>query len=268
MTTIIAAIKYRREVVDGEINNRNPIQGSRDNQHCCDNCKKPAKLLTSLSCCHFICQNCIDSHSPSCSLTVSCPVCSEICIIPPLPSTRFQWEIHSKLSANMSNPTDIEVEPKLSVDTRKCGSCRSDELRWHCNTCQCHLCDKCERNHRSSPATNNHELVEMSSSDMSLSPGGNTVEMSSQPTTPVQSCPYHSSLELKFFCVNCDVPLCTECAETFEHSAHSVILLKEAVNQRRTSLRQTLSKVETRLDELQESLGHVDKLQVINIINL
>ncbi|XP_048826010.1 tripartite motif-containing protein 2-like isoform X2 [Brienomyrus brachyistius] len=67
------------------------------------------------------------------------------------------------------------------------------------------------------------------------------------------SCPNHEDRVPSFWCPPCETELCQECTSS-EHSEHSTIPLKDAMDQSKTTLQEQLGAVRTRLPEIDSAL--------------
>ncbi|XP_055371094.1 brain tumor protein isoform X2 [Condylostylus longicornis] len=168
------------------------------------NCKICKGMLNSpriLSCLHVFCEMCIDkllidgtgdSLKKDCNFP--CPTCGQI--------TKVGQKGAVSLTCDyiFTNILDLStIEPKMLA----CTSCKSKENAIsRCNDCANFLCAGCDKAHKYMRCFENHEVVILE--DLQKSAEKVTIHK------PL-FCNVHTSENLKYYCFNCQIPVCNDC---------------------------------------------------------
>ncbi|XP_037937273.1 brain tumor protein isoform X2 [Teleopsis dalmanni] len=185
-----------------------------------------------LSCLHVFCENCLkkllidDSMASSASSTssngdpitpplksaIECPTCKQVTTVGPkgVESLMFDY-----IQTNILDLSTIEAEQL------NCTSCKSKENAIsRCSECANFLCGGCDKAHKYMRCFENHEVVKLEDMQKSGSEKPLTVHK------PL-FCSNHTTENLKYYCFNCQIPLCNECliGDTHKGSEHHYDLL-------------------------------------------
>ncbi|XP_046575511.1 E3 ubiquitin-protein ligase TRIM71-like [Haliotis rubra] len=180
----------------------------------CGICLDKVKQSKQLPCFHTFCRDCLEKHIKHSNNTVTdqgkevihCPQCRRSVPVPHngvngFPSSYFV----------MANCAMSEIE---SGDMT-CGVCGSvDSAVGFCIECRKNLCMSCKELHKSDENTQNHHILVMGD-------GRKTVET-------MEMCEKHPSQELKFYCTECKVPVCTDCRQTVHYGHEAIDIAKAA----------------------------------------
>ncbi|XP_055911928.1 brain tumor protein isoform X2 [Eupeodes corollae] len=169
------------------------------------NCKICSLRLVSprvLSCLHVFCEGCLakilldenGSGDPPLKNSIECPTCKQVTPVGPKGVESLTCDY---ILTNILDLSSIESE-MLS-----CTSCKSKEKAIsRCNDCANFLCGGCDNAHKYMRCFENHEVVKLE--DLQKTTEKVTIHK------PL-FCNVHTSENLKYYCHNCQIPLCNDC---------------------------------------------------------
>ncbi|XP_055844069.1 B-box type zinc finger protein ncl-1-like isoform X1 [Episyrphus balteatus] len=169
------------------------------------NCKICSLRLVSprvLSCLHVFCEGCLakmlldenGSGDPPLKNSIECPTCKQITPVGPKGVESLTCDY---ILTNILDLSSIESE-MLS-----CTSCKSKEKAIsRCNDCANFLCGGCDNAHKYMRCFENHEVVKLE--DLQKTAEKLTIHK------PL-FCNVHTSENLKYYCYNCQIPVCNDC---------------------------------------------------------
>ncbi|XP_075156694.1 E3 ubiquitin-protein ligase meiotic P26 isoform X3 [Haematobia irritans] len=188
------------------------------------NCKICSSRLQSprvLSCLHVFCESClsklISEDSSGCSISsssstsstggdisssnsnsqIKCPVCKQITTVGPKGVQSLTCDY---ILTNILDLATIESEQL------HCTSCKSKENAIsRCNDCANFLCSGCDNAHKYMRCFENHEVVKLE--DLQKTTDGDKPLIIHKPLY----CNVHTSENLKYYCFNCQIPVCNDC---------------------------------------------------------
>ncbi|XP_054731151.1 brain tumor protein isoform X1 [Anastrepha obliqua] len=185
------------------------------------NCKICSSRLVSprvLSCLHVFCESCLlklltdesNGNSSSASSTTStagelmpplksvieCPTCKQVTMIG---SKGIESLTCDYILTNILDLSTIESE-QLS-----CTSCKSKEKAIsRCSECANFLCSGCDNAHKYMRCFENHEVVKLEDLQKATADKPLTIHK------PL-FCNVHTAENLKYYCFNCQIPVCNDC---------------------------------------------------------
>ncbi|XP_039959311.1 brain tumor protein isoform X2 [Bactrocera neohumeralis] len=185
------------------------------------NCKICSSRLVTprvLSCLHVFCESCLmkllteesNGNSSSASSTTStagelmpplksvieCPTCKQVTMIG---AKGIESLTCDYILTNILDLSTIESE-QLS-----CTSCKSKEKAIsRCSDCANFLCSGCDNAHKYMRCFENHEVVKLEDLQKSTADKPLTIHK------PL-FCNVHSAENLKYYCFNCQIPVCNDC---------------------------------------------------------
>uniref|UniRef100_A0A8C6URZ6 Uncharacterized protein n=1 Tax=Neogobius melanostomus TaxID=47308 RepID=A0A8C6URZ6_9GOBI len=205
-----------------------------EEQFLCSICLEVFSEPVSTPCGHNFCKRCI-SQTWDTKAVCKCPLCNksfsirpELCVNTFISEMIFQWKLEEeRRSKRVSKPGEVQCdfcsEPKLKA-VKSCLVCLS-------SFCESHL-----QPHLSAPRLKRHQLME--------------------PVDDLEDrmCPTHDR-PLELYCSTDQKAICVVCS-ALEHKNHTLVSLKEAFEQEKVSLQQTVAEnqrlVEQRRLKVQE----------------
>ena len=187
---------------------------------CCLKCSQPYHDPRILSCCHSFCTHCIQSliNERTGTNSITCPFCHQTTPVPKggvtflprnLHLVNKQDDIHHKITSNPPPP---------------CDSCSEDISIAYCTECTDFLCKQCWNAHqrvRSSRAHSSFTLEEAHAMSQDK-----LIKLIPSFTS---TCQDHSDQQLKYYCQQCIIPVCSECI-IINHKDHPVTEVSKQVD--------------------------------------
>jgi len=185
----------------------------------CTLCKDMYREPKTLGCLHSFCLECLEiyverNHSNVC---LSCPICR----------TPFQIQQKQQLS---NLPTDSYLLNALNVHNSLANSIshqkkkqklmcldEENEATSYCLDCQEYFCDPCTKSHKNMKTSKNHQLISIEEMK-----NENQIKSISN-STPQLYCQTHNQEEIKFFCEECKLSICSLCVD--KHPSHKISTL-------------------------------------------
>ncbi len=211
----------------------------------CPKCEGVFKNLKQLPCLHSVCRSCLETllQTRDQDVIVACPCCQQECR---LESGNVDDLPESLYIASLHDVAHI-MSSKLTLMT--CAFCNNSPSTLqgnYCFQCKKFWCENCLNQHsRHSAIHVNHDRL---------------VALKDIPDdqSPLKPCTYckkehHERKEVKLFCTNCDIAICSLCSQT-DHENHKKKTLKGTASQCK-------SQMETLIDEqLKEAQKKMDEI--------
>uniref|UniRef100_A0A8C6SCS5 E3 ubiquitin-protein ligase TRIM21-like n=1 Tax=Neogobius melanostomus TaxID=47308 RepID=A0A8C6SCS5_9GOBI len=206
-----------------------------EEQFLCSICLEVFSEPVSTPCGHNFCKRCISQTWDS-NESCFCPLCKEVFSIRPQLKTNTlfsemvsQWKLEKRSSS---------MEKIITFSEVQCDVCSEPKLKAvkSCLVCLSSFCESHLQPHLSAPRLKRHQLME--------------------PVDDLEDrmCPTHEQL-LKIYCSADQKAICVVCS-ALEHKNHTLVSLKEAFEQEKVSLQQTVAEnqrlVEQRRLKVQE----------------
>lgn len=155
---------------------------------------KEPRLLT---CYHTFCRTCMEQLLEKGN--VSCPLCRSVC----------------KSDSILDFPLNVYIQTQIAFikHASKCDLCEKEvNIKSKCIECDQFLCENCSTFHLKIKSCKTHQVVEMIESN----------EKSNTPILKVKKdsyCDKHPDEILRFYCTQCELPVCRDCKHTL-HEGH------------------------------------------------
>ena len=201
-----------------------------------------------LPCLHSFCLHCLNELQRTSGRVgqINCPECrSEFRIAGS--GTPDQLPTNFRLNSLL----DVLAIQECNSNGVKCGNCDKRSAQcFYCFQCSVFWCEDCITAHNIIRANKGHRVLALKDfQDQDIE------DVIKRPSF----CPkkHHENEELKFFCKNCEVPICNTCVVTL-HDGHTKMLLEEAANERKLHVK---SVIESQKQEAVQKRSKIIKLQ-------
>jgi len=146
-----------------------------------------------------------------------------------------------------ANILDMEAVKAMTV---VCTSCKSEDAAVaRCADCANFLCPNCNQAHQVMRCFENHHvrtLEELKESALLI------------PIHKPVTCHLHPAETVRFYCLTCEIPACSECVAEHKKAEHSYERVTEADTGVREELRSLVEKARQRIDESDEAISSVN----------
>ena len=197
-----------------------------------------------LSCCHSFCTQCIQAliTGDTRTNTLTCPSCHQTTPLPKggvttLPRNLYlinkQGDILCKIT---SNPPPL------------CDSCSEDTSVVYCTECTDLLCKQCWDAHQKVRSSRTHSSFTL----------GEACAMSHDNLTKLipsytHTCQDHSEQQLKYYCQQCIIPVCSECT-IINHKDHPVTEVSKQVDSNKAIVHESIQGFQVAQQQLKKVL--------------
>lgn len=200
-----------------------------------------------LTCLHVFCEICLDKlmgddEAKKLEGLIECPTCNQ----PTKVGTKGIGALHQDYI--LTNVLDLStIEPAMLA----CTSCKSKEMAIsRCNDCANFLCASCDNAHRYMRCFEDHKVVQLE--DLRKSSEKVAIHK------PLY-CSVHPPENLKYFCFNCQIPVCNECL-IGEHKGkeHNYQIISEAEKPMRLELENLMKEAKTKIEYCNQTTSNLD----------
>ncbi|XP_055630856.1 brain tumor protein-like [Toxorhynchites rutilus septentrionalis] len=190
-----------------------------------------------LSCLHVFCETCLEKllneeDGKKFDCLIECPTCKQPTKLGPAGVRALHQDYI------LTNVLDLStIEPSMLA----CTSCKSKETAIsRCNDCANFLCASCDNAHRYMRCFEDHKVVQLE--DLRQSSEKVAIHK------PLY-CTVHSQENLKYFCFNCQIPVCNECL-IGEHKGkeHNYQIISEAEKPMRIELEKLIKDAKNKIE--------------------
>ena len=192
-----------------------------------------------LPCLHSFCLHCLNGIQRTSGVhgKITCPECRKQFKIP---GSGNPSELPTNFRINSF--FDVLAIKECSTANVKCGNCEKRSAQTlYCFQCCSFWCEECILAHNVIRTNREHKTLPLK-------------DFQDQDFEAVLRRPafcqkeLHEKEELKFFCKNCEVAICSTCAMTL-HEGHGKMLLKEATNARKTKINSMIKSLKDKVLE-------------------
>lgn len=219
----------------------------------CCKCEDRFKGPRVLPCGHTICLPCLEEETSGRSVgsSFSCPKCRQSCVIPEGGVEVFARNLLVATLGNLIKPQRLGSSSGEQAGPT-CATSEPDDphgsIVSFCTECAEYYCEECDRWHKKSTATKNHNLLaigDLSEQEMKIAVA-NAV---------MPKCERHNE-KIMLHCNHCKVSICTVCANS-GHKNHDIEDLANAAEKRRLFLSRaqgSASEYMTKINGMREAL--------------
>ena len=192
-----------------------------------------------LPCLHSFCLHCLNGIQRTSGVhgKITCPECRKQIKIP---GSGNPSELPTNFRIN--SLVDVLAIKECSTANVKCGNCEKRSAQTlYCFQCCSFWCEECILAHNVIRTNKEHKTLALK-------------DFQDQDIEAVLRRPafcqkeLHEKEELKFFCKNCEVAICSTCAMTL-HEGHGKMLLQEATNARKTKINSMIKSLKDKVLE-------------------
>ena len=183
-----------------------------------------------LPCFHTFCLHCLNELQRTSGLRgeLTCPECRRKVQVP---GSGYPKELPTNF--RMNSLLDVMAIQECNIRGVKCGNCeKSSAQSVYCFQCCAFWCEDCIPAHNIIRVNKDHRVLAIKDfEDQDIE------DVLKRPVFCQKQ--HHESEELKFFCKDCDVAICSTCAITL-HEGHGKVTLQDAANERKLRLESVL----------------------------
>ena len=205
-----------------------------------------------LPCLHSFCKSCVGQLviQNGSKKTVRCPTCYSTSPLPLKGVDVFPRNVRLNYEAAI---TKYEAQIK-SKTPPSCDECRRDpplETVSFCCTCRSFLCKECHTQHTISlKLTKNHSVLPLKETREK-----DIGELLRQHMPqPLITCSQHPEKIIEFFCIDCSVPVCVQCA-LIHHHGHKFEELNQLSQKKRVEIKKSVQTMPDSITMLEETLA-------------
>ncbi|NXP56278.1 TRI45 protein, partial [Heliornis fulica] len=204
----------------------------------CPVCSEPWVSPRLLPCLHSVCAPCLRRLGPlgepgrAVARSLLCPVCDAEVALPP---------------GGLSQLIPDYLALSRGEEAAGCDLCSDGAAAGRCLTCGANLCLFCCQAHRRQTKTASHAVTELENTK-DCSQAGKPLFCSSHPTE-----------KLKWFCEQCDQPVCQDCIVDC-HQQHPCDFTSKVIHRHGDALRKLLKTTQQHTGTLEDVMGQIDDM--------
>ena len=204
---------------DGELESLSFVASGHALSTICGICHTTYTMPKVLHCLHTFCQPCLEKLVSTPLGKITCPLClSDTFATEGINALMPDYAVSRVLE---SSPIECSINASPSMVT--CTGCKSksSDVVARCFDCANYLCGQCMSAHHTMHCFNGHRVMVISE----LQQNGLTGKEICVEKQVI--CPKHKGEVLRFFCKQCDVPICKECTLQEHSRGHDYDYLSE-----------------------------------------
>ena len=202
-----------------------------------------------LPCLHTFCLQCLKhwhttSHGRD---TIRCPKCQAISRVPESGDLK-----DLPTSFYLNGLIDVLAIKECKTSQVRCGNCdKKSAESSYCFHCCVFWCDECIIGHNIIRSNKDHRVLALKDFQ-----DKDYEDVMKRPAF----CPKedHNKEELKYFCKDCELPLCQICV-TLDHGGHSIKLIKEEAERQKTEIKSFIEKQRHNLQAKMNAVSRLDE---------
>ena len=202
-----------------------------------------------LPCLHTFCLQCLKhwhttSHGRD---TIRCPKCQAISRVPESGDLK-----DLPTSFYLNGLIDVLAIKECKTSQVRCGNCdKKSAESSYCFHCCVFWCDECIIGHNIIRSNKDHRVLALKDFQ-----DKDYEDVMKRPAF----CPKedHNKEELKYFCKDCEMPLCQICV-TLDHGGHNIRLIKEEAETQRTEMKSFIEKQRHNLQAKMNAVSRLDE---------
>ena len=201
-----------------------------------------------LPCFHTFCLHCLNEIQRTSGKhgEITCPECRRKFQVP---GSGYPKDLPANF--RMNSLLDVMAIQKCNVSGVKCGNCEKTSAEsFYCFQCCAFWCEDCSAAHNLIKANKTHRVLAIRDFQ------DKDIENVLKRAVYCQK-KHHEKEELKFFCKQCEVSICSTCVVTF-HEGHDKVLLQDAANEKKLILE---SAIESQKEKLLQMRNLISGLQ-------
>ncbi|XP_072042260.1 E3 ubiquitin-protein ligase TRIM71-like [Amphiura filiformis] len=203
-----------------------------------------------LPCLHSFCEPCLPRYVARESRTIRCPMCKQDTELPENGVAGLKDNFFILNLSDVFTPKKDEGPVQKAVCTI-CVGTDPAEASYRCLECVDFLCDECapSHDHRIARFSRQHHIISVPASE-------NKKLLKRRD----YQCEKHQSDKMRFFCEECQRPICRECI-LIEHKDHSHTYLKDEVTKHRNTIDALMLGVREKIVNFEDALQNIDEAE-------
>ncbi|XP_067650822.1 uncharacterized protein [Haliotis asinina] len=224
-----------------------------DNHLTCVICTEVYTDPVTLQCNHTFCKSCLLKYTKTQSEAIKakfipCPSCRQRTKVTNPGNPVEEWVSHLKPSHVIQGLMDDFGPGTEGFETGECSVCRNQQKKtpatsW-CSSCDSFFCYGCLNLHEAMPLSRNHEVVILSESS----------KLKTASKRPFM-CKHHSSKQIEFFCIDCNVAICTICCSIKHRKCDDVDTIEKMTPQIKGKLRKRTQELNVRIGNIKHGIS-------------